>query len=164
MLDEKLLQKLKKHIANQESCHVFEKELDVVYNVSEMIRPLDLREFVDDKLEPAFQEVLFRFIDQKKINDSDVYKKAWLDRKHFSKIRSDPNYKIGKNSVIALAMALELTQEETDELLQSAGFALSNNNKTDLVIQFCVEHRIYSLYDINDALVYLNLKPLSNIN
>ena len=164
MLDDQLLKKLEKYIADHQDSYVLEMKMNVVYDVPETIRSDDLKQFVVANLEPTFQEVLFKFIDQKEINDTDVYKKAWIDRKHFSKIRSNPDYKIGKNSVIALAMALELTQVETDELLQSAGFALSNNNTADLVIQFCLKNNIYSLYDINDALGYFKLKPLSKTN
>jgi hypothetical protein len=62
--------------------------------------------------------------------------------------------------VIALALALELNEEETDQLLRSAGFSLSNSDTFDLVILFCLEKRIYDLDEVNQALEYLHLKPL----
>ena len=103
---------------------------------------------------------MFRYIDKKGASDSDIYKRAGIDRRHFSKIRSNPEYKPGKNTVIALALALELTKKELDKLLGSAGYSLSDSDTFDLVIQFCLEKKIYNFYDINQALDYFSLNPL----
>jgi hypothetical protein len=128
--------------------------------ISEEIQNVDIEEFIKIKRQPAFSKTLFRYIDKKEARDADIYKRAGLDRRHFSKIRSNPEYKPGKNTVIALALALELTKKETDKLLSSAGYSLSDSDTLDLVIQFCLEKKMYDFYDINQALDYFSLKPL----
>jgi hypothetical protein len=128
--------------------------------IYEEIQSVDIEEFIKIKRQPTFNQTLFRYIDKKRASDSDIYKRAGMDRRHFSKIRSNPEYKPGKNTVIALALALELTKKETDKLLGSAGYSLSDSDTLDLVIQFCLEKRIYDFYDINQALNYFSLKPL----
>jgi hypothetical protein len=128
--------------------------------ISEEIQNVDIEEFIKIKRQPAFNQTLFRFIDKKGVSDADVYKRAGMDRRHFSKIRSNPEYKPGKNTVIALALALELTKRETDKLLSSAGYSLSDSDTFDLVIQFCLKKKIYDFYDINQALDYFSLNPL----
>ncbi len=79
------------------------------------------------------------------------------------KIRSNPDYRIGKNTAIALAIALELNEKETDNLLGSAGYSLSDSETFDLVIKFCLEKKIYNSDDVNQALVYFSLKPLFGV-
>ncbi|MDQ0973315.1 hypothetical protein QFZ31_003193 [Neobacillus niacini] len=128
--------------------------------ISEEIQNVDIEKFIKIKRQPAFNQTLFRFIDQKAVSDADVYKRAGMDRRHFSKIRTNPEYKPGKNTVIALALALELTKKETDKLLSSAGYSLSDSDTFDLVIQFCLEKKIYDFYDVNQALDYFSLNPL----
>jgi hypothetical protein len=128
--------------------------------ISEEIQNVDIEEFIKIKRQPTFNQTLFRFIDKKGVSDADVYNRAGMDRRHFSKIRSNPEYKPGKNPVIALALALELTKKETDKLLSSAGYSLSDSNTFDLVIQFCLEKKIYDFYEINQALDYFSLNPL----
>lgn len=80
--------------------------------ISEEIQNVDLEEFIKIKRQPTFNQTLFRYIDKKGASDADIYKRAGMDRRHFSKIRSNPEYKPGKNTVIALALALELTKKK----------------------------------------------------
>ena len=97
----------------------------------------------------TFQEMLFRIIDRKGLKDPEVYKKANIDRKLFSKIRSDSDYKPSKRTVLALAVALELNMDETLDLLARAGYTLSPANKSDLIVGYCITHKIYNIHRIN---------------
>lgn len=125
--------------------------------ISDEIYSSELEEFIEMHHSASFSERLFRHIDGLGVTDASVYKKAGVDRKHFSKIRSIPEYKPGKRTVVALCLSLQLSEEDTGELLNAAGFSLSDSDRFDLVIQFCLEKKIY---DINQALYSLGLKPL----
>jgi hypothetical protein len=129
--------------------------------MSEDIQQAELEDFINTNRKSTFAQVLFKQIDTKGHTDSEIYKKARIDRRLFSKIRSSPNYRPGKSTAIALALALELNKEETEELLSSAGFSLSDSDTFDLVIQFCLEKRIYDLDEVNQALDYFSIKPLN---
>jgi len=103
-------------------------------------------------LDKTFQEYLFVLIDRKGLSDTDVYKRANIDRKHFSKIRSNVDYKPSKKTALALAVALELSLDETTDLLRRAGLALSPSIMFDRIVEHCIENRIYDIYEINLSL------------
>ena len=163
MLNHSLLNQLNEyvdyHIYKQESV-VFE-EIQQNESCYDCFPHFELEDFIKENKKEAFNRVLFSFIDEKGLSDSQVYKKAGLDRRHFSKIRSNSSYRLSKNSVIALALALELNKEEADMLLCAAGFSLSDNKIFDLVIQFCLDKKIFNIHDVNQALNHYNLKPLA---
>lgn len=120
----------------------------------------EMRDFIRNNKKPSFSELLFKHIDKKGVSDSEIYKKAGIDRRHFSKIRSNSEYHPGKNTAIAFALALELNYEEALKLIQAAGYALSDSETFDLVITYCFKRNIYSIFDVNQALDYFSLKPL----
>ncbi len=105
-----------------------------------------------------FQTMLFKLIDERNLKDSDVYNKVHIDRRLFSKIRSNKNYHPSKETIILLAIALELKENELEELLDSASYSLPKNNKYDLIIRFCFINKIFNLADINELLYEYNCK------
>ena len=104
------------------------------------------------EVDDTFQEQLFRLIDQKGLDERDVYKRANLDRRLFSRIRSNKNYQPKKQTAIALALALELNLDETKDLLGRAGFTLSGSSRADLIVQYFIENGIYDVITVNITL------------
>ena len=105
-----------------------------------------------DQLEETFSQRLLRMIDERGMTDSEAYTKAYVDRRHFSKIRKDVNYVPNKKTVLAFTIALELSLDEAKDLLASAGFALSRSSKTDIIVAYFLQNKIYDMFEINDVL------------
>ena len=112
----------------------------------------EISKYLNCNKSKSFNEVLFSFIDKSGYKDSEIYKKADIDRKLFSKIRCNNNYIPRKNVIIKLCLALGLNRDDFNKLLNSAGYSLSNNKNFDLVISYCLDNNIYDIYVINDYL------------
>ena len=110
---------------------------------------------IDDlmgQLEETFSQRLLRMIDERGMTDAEAYNKAYVDRRHFSKIRNDVNYAPSKKVVLAFSIALELSMDEAKDLLTSAGFSLSRSSKTDIIVAYCLQNRVYDMFEVNDLL------------
>ena len=131
---------------------------DVKFSVGRIEEPWSQRmkkrfDFIFAHLEDTFTQRLWKLIKKKGMSDVEVYKKAHLDRRLFSKIRNEKAYRPSKGTAIALGLALELSEEEFEDLLKRAGFALSGGNKEDVIINYFIEHGNYDVQLINEVLV-----------
>lgn len=113
-------------------------------------------------MDEGFSSALFRWIDAKGMTDVECYKKANIDKKLFSKIRN-PSYRPSKPTILAFAVALELTLEETKALLETAGLALSRSSRFDVIVSFFISNGKYDLWEINETLYQYDLPCLGNV-
>ncbi|MCR5835528.1 MAG: macro domain-containing protein [Lachnospiraceae bacterium] len=118
-----------------------------------------LEDLLNDKVE-TFTELLFRLIDERGMSDVEVYRKANIDRKLFSKIRSNVNYTPSKKTILCLAIALELNIMQANELLMKAGYTLSESSKLDVVVSYFLERGKYNILEINEVLFEYDLPML----
>lgn len=108
----------------------------------------------------TFSEALLRIIDIKGFSDSEVYKRAGIDRRLFSKMRANRNYRPRKKTVIELAIAMRLNLEETNYFLERAGFSLSRSSRFDIIIEYFIIEEKYDFFLINEALRVFHETPL----
>ena len=121
----------------------------------------DILDYIEESEELTFSQTLLRLIDGRGLTDVEVYKAAKVDRRVFSKLRSNDDYQPSRSTAIRLCLALSLPPLEAMMLLEKAGLCLSPSSKEDLVVYYCLEHGIFDVNDVNEALSRLGLKTLN---
>ena len=167
MITEELRRSLEKYISENYSealspCQEYFFDLNITKDFGKSFskkESFSLEELVNEVGE-SFHEMLFLKIDMSGMTDVEVYKRANMDRKLFSKIRSNPLYHPKKQTVLALAIALKLNLDDTVDLLSRAEYALSPGNKGDLIVKYFIERVIYDIQTINFALYEYGLPIL----
>lgn len=127
---------------------VFDRDLD------EILKEMDI----------GFSEALLQLLNQKNLSNTECYKRANIDRKHFSKILSDRNYHPAKKTVLALALALRLNRDETEAFLRKAGYALSASSRFDIIVGHAIDCGFYDVLSINEILFRYDQELLGNIS
>lgn len=133
-----------------DECVMYECPVEEAASLNELLEQVD----------EGFSQTLLRMIDEKHMTDAECYKRANIDRRLFSKIRNNPDYRPGKSTVLAFAVALRLTLAETRTLLERAGFALSHSSRMDIVVEYCIRTGHYDVIEINQILFELDLPLL----
>lgn len=125
----------------------------------ENFTPLTLEDLIN-KAGETFSQMLLRLIEESGFTDAKVYKRAQIDRRLFSKIRSNKNYAPSKNTVISFAIALYLNLDQTKDLLNTAGYALSHSSVADIIVEYFITNEIYDLFELNETLFAFEQKIL----
>ena len=150
-------------ISNKCSCYsaiYSNKAVNVVQSKAEFEKCKSRLAVEDFVVAPKFSDVLIKFIDEKQMTDVECYKKAGVDRRLFSKIRSDKDYQPSKKTVLAFILALKLSYDEALELLDSAGYTLSHSYLRDVIIEYCINKKIYKIFDVNVLLTEYGEEPI----
>ena len=124
-------------------------------------------ESLDDYLrqqDVGFRDMLLRRIDESGMTDAECYKRANVDRKLFSKIKNQPEYRPGKAMVLAFAVALRLPLSDTKDLLQRAGYSLTHSSRFDLIVEYFIVNGRYDVFEINEALFSFDERLLGSVN
>lgn len=117
---------------------------------------------LESEMGPTFSQVLFKYIREKGISETECYKRSNLDRRLFSKIRSDKNYQPDKQTVLALIIGLRLTSDEANDLMEVSGYSLSRSIKRDLALIYLLRQQVYDINIVNEVLHSLKLKTLGS--
>lgn len=155
-IDDKYIDKLRETRRN-----LVIKDRALIYE--EQVYPFKKQDLkIDEKLKKPFSQMLLELIDKKNKTDVEVYKKANIDRKLFSKIRAGKGYLPSKKTILALAIGMELSLKETDELLERAGYSLSHAFKFDVIVEYFIINERYDIFEINQVLFEYDEPLLGN--
>ena len=117
---------------------------------------------IHQMLRPGFRALLFDLAKKKGVPNVEIYRRSDLTKAHFSKIKNDDDYHPSKETVLALAIGLKLTLDETKRLLERAGYTLTDSSKTDLIVQYFIERQRYDVAEVNEALDAFGLPTITN--
>ena len=128
------------------------KKTTITHSMSEVMVGNRKIDDLMSQMDETFSQRLIRMIKERDMTESEAYKKAYVDRRHFSKIKKDEYYLPTKKTVLAFSIALELSLDETKDLLRSAGYALSRSSKFDIILVYFIENKNYDMFEINEVL------------
>lgn len=151
------------HVEDFEPSENLIAEIDELLGIKENSNAKKSRESLDEVLsvhKESFGDRLFRLIDERGYSDTEVYKRANVDRRVVSRLRQEPDKNVNKNTALALAVGLRLTAEETKEFIELAGWGLSPSKKYDRIIRYFIENGNYNMTEINEALFKYTKKTL----
>lgn len=152
----KLIEDVKNYI-DENFSEDFYEDINLSYK-SSIQRGEELGDMLEN-LDSSFSETLLELIDKSGKSEPEIYKKAMVDRRLFSKIKNNKYYRPSKKTIIAFALALELDLENTNKLLERSGFTLSHSEKFDVIIEYFIINKEYDIFEINEVLLHFD-QPL----
>lgn len=145
-------------------CNRIDLEDSQDFEYEELNENYAVEEINNTELSKTFQELLFEYIDKTGLTDSQVYRKAHIDRRLYSKIKSDKKYHPSFGTITLFALALKLTTEEYEELLKTASYSLSNSLHSDITIKYCFDNKIYDVIKANNLVYTVTGKEIKKIH
>lgn len=142
---------------------------DIIRNFSKTLLHESSEDYILESItnkqitERTFSELLFHYIDSSNLTDVQVYKKAFIDKRTFSKIRSNKNYHPSFGTIILFSIALKLSTSQFEDLLHSAAYSLPQNSYINITLKYCFDNKIYDIYRVNELIYAVSIKEIRNL-
>lgn len=142
---------------------------DIIRNFSKTLLHESSEDYILESItnkqitERTFSELLFHYIDSSNLTDVQVYKKAFIDKRTFSKIRSNKNYHPSFGTIILFSIALKLSTSQFEDLLHSAAYSLPQNSYINITLKYCFDNKIYDIYRVNELIYAVSNKKIRNL-
>ena len=142
---------------------------DIIRNFSKTLLHESSEDYILESItnkqitERTFSELLFHYIDSSNLTDVQVYKKAFIDKRTFSKIRSTKNYHPSFGTIILFSIALKLSTSQFEDLLHSAAYSLPQNSYINITLKYCFDNKIYDIYRVNELIYAVSNKEIRNL-
>lgn len=114
------------------------------------------------KSKESFSDMVLRIMKEQDMTGPDVYKAANVSRSVFSKLASDKEHVPRKHIALAIALSLHLDTDEIEELINKAGYALSDYVESDVIISYCISKDIKDVFEVNQILHLYGLPLLGS--